>query len=945
MNTFLPPVLFEIQANATQALATFKKVNTELTIMEAKALKAGAALTKFQIIGAKAVAVFKGLSIAVAAFGAIGVHEFMQLEQSMIQLGQAMTNAGVNTAENRKQVESLLSKYEELGFDAANMAAGYRTLLQATQDVNKANHMLGTALDLARAKHMSIEEASLALARASAGNARIFTQFGITLDRTKPKAEATAEAMAKLEARLGGQAQAYTKTFAGQLAILQVKIQNIAEAFGSVLVPALNKFLSGIQSTFSWIGKNAAAFAAIAALITTVVVVAVVTLTKKLYAQATAWAIANWQMSLSIAAVVALVAGFVKLWNTYEGFRKAVVYGMKTVTATFIGFVEIVRLAYNAVSLLARGMANLIIAWGKLRGDESSQKTGKQILDWIDSGAKAIEDFNNKLKTAYKNLDTLQDKKITMAFKLPSLASLIPDFGKGTAFDEGTDGANKLSDALINARQRFIDFATTVADWGNKLKTSLMNIAGKDWQQQVEDGLLAPVDKLIKKTNDAIASFNAASADYASAMSQLTAAQKAYESAVQGTDKSLIASTESALKRAEDIADSLMGTMTQSAEQIAQLQDEMISAVIDSYNEIADLRRQRQEVIDAANADEARLTKDHLKDLANLRAEYEKKVAEAQVESAKRTAEIIKQSVDQLRGIYRNATQRGIGEIFSSLTFEGRYLKGGSISAITNALGLQLTKAKTLADDAAKLGGLGFSQTFIEQVVAQGPEVGHQLAQTIIKGTPESITKLQDYWKQLESQTQHGVDALADKLNSGVTLATEELTAQLAQVGKDLTAQLQSYESEFMVATTDAVATYKDALQAIQDATAKKIAEIDGQIATLMSRIEQLKAALFALGQIPTGTGSGGSYVPPTIVPIPTSPSMTQAEQDRDIADSDARLRAFAANRTTSVVVQAQTNADPQQIATDVAWAIRTSGDLSYAINPKTNKRIPMGAL
>jgi hypothetical protein len=133
---------------------------------------------------------------------------------------------------------------------------------------------------------------------------------------------------------------------------------------------------------------------------------------------------------------------------------------------------------------------------------------------------------------------------------------------------------------------------------------------------------------------------------------------------------------------------------------------------------------------------------------------------------AKRTAEIVKQSVDQLRGIYRSATQKSIGDIFSGLTFEGKYLKGGTTDALINALGLQLSKANVLADDAAKLSGLGFTQTFIEQVVAQGPDVGHKLADTIINSTPESVKQLQEYWLALEKQSQHGVDSVAEKLNS-----------------------------------------------------------------------------------------------------------------------------------------------------------------------------------
>jgi hypothetical protein len=41
MGGFLPPVVLLIEANAKQAIAEMGKVNTQLTAMEAKALKAG----------------------------------------------------------------------------------------------------------------------------------------------------------------------------------------------------------------------------------------------------------------------------------------------------------------------------------------------------------------------------------------------------------------------------------------------------------------------------------------------------------------------------------------------------------------------------------------------------------------------------------------------------------------------------------------------------------------------------------------------------------------------------------------------------------------------------------------------------------------------------------------------------------------------------------------
>jgi DNA-binding NarL/FixJ family response regulator len=241
VNGFLPPVIFEIQANAAGAIAQFRKVNTELSIMEAKALKAGKALSGFQkaaVVGTRAL---KVMSLAFAAFAAYGIKEIIVLEKSLVRLGQAMANAGVATKANLAATSALVDSYEDLGFGSENAADAYAVLITATQDVDKSNRLLALSADLARSKTMSLEDAARALSRAQAGNARIFTQFGITLDNSKPKAEAIEEAMGKLEQRLGGQAQAYAKTFAGQMAILSEGLGDIAEQIGMRVLPVLNK--------------------------------------------------------------------------------------------------------------------------------------------------------------------------------------------------------------------------------------------------------------------------------------------------------------------------------------------------------------------------------------------------------------------------------------------------------------------------------------------------------------------------------------------------------------------------------------------------------------------------------------------------------------------------------------------------------------------------------
>jgi hypothetical protein len=537
----------------------------------------------------------------------------------------------------------------------------------------------------------------------------------------------------------------------------------------------------------------------------------------------------------------------------------------------------------GAVETLARGLSNAEGAGLKLRKAFNNSKATmlvqprllKQIKDWETEHAK-IGNWTKAIENAKKKVDEFAGKKITLKwdFKVPQ----IPGFTNGVGGNTAND-VKEVAEALINARQRAIDFKNAMIDTAKEIHAKWKYLVKRDVKDAIRFGLLDPVDQLVEQVGTLMSAYNKASAQFAGANATLIASQRAYENAVKGTDKALIASAESALKRAEDSVNTVMGLIGSSLEDLQRLQDDIINAIIGLYQKIDELKKERARVIEEANLQEAKLTKEHLKDLAKMQKDHDRAVAQAQGDAAKRAAEIVKQSVDQIRGVYRSATQKSIGDIFSTLTFEGKYLKGGTVEKLLGALGLQTSKAKVLADDAAKLSGLGFTQTFIEQVIAQGPEVGHELAQTILNSTPESIKQLQGYWLALEEQSQHGVDAIAKQMNSGIVLATEELTAQLAQVGKDLAETLAEMTKELAESTAEAVKEYKEALQEIRDATAKTVAQIDADINKYQGQIGVLEGALGTIATTPPPASSSIiPFVPADEVPTPTPvPAPTEA--------------------------------------------------------------------
>lgn len=995
MSGFLPPVVFEIQAKATEALATFAKVDAGLKKLEGDAIATGMAMGKLQKSMVIVNATAKATGLIFAGVAAIGIKELTDLEKSYASLGQTMSNVGVSTDANRKKAEELSGAFVDLGFDGAQTASALQILVQATGDFNKSAKMMTLAADVARVKNMSLEESAAILAKATQGNAKAFKVFGISLDATKPKAEAIQEAFDKLTQKTAGQAEAFTKTFRGQILVLTEQFKDLTEVIGAYALPVLNKFLSSIRTVAVFLSKHKEILIAVATILTTVVAVAVVNLTKKLYAQAVAWAAANWEITLTIAAVAALVAGFVWAWNKFEGLRKAIVWVLQ-------GFIDLFRLITVGIQYLIKGLA--------------------LIPDWAGGNQKAFKNADKTMDGFIKKIDTVYDKvgmlsKNTIKIDMKGIS--IPDFGNGTGTGTGTTTATQISDALLSAKQKIKDASDAIKQAFADIKSSFMEVVGFDWRQSVEDNLLNPTEKIVKKAQEAANAYAESSSQYKSALKEQEKAAARLLVAIKSNDKAAILSAESAYKASTDLVNNLEKNMQSSIDSLHQFQQDAVQAIVDYTNEITTLNADADTAKAKALADQLALEKQYNIDVAALRKENALAVVQATQEVEKRRAEILKASEDQLRNIFRNATQANIGDLFNNLTFQGRWAAGGNVTALTAGLKDELTKATTLAEDASALAGKGFSQTFIEQVVAQGPDMGHQLAQSILSASPDSIAELKKYWDALEKVSQSGVDVLATTLNAGMNLATRDLMEQLAQVNIDFNNTLANLAQDLADSLVEKQDTYDAATAAIKAALDAELKVIDDKIKATKERIQQLRDALIALG----GLGAPGTqHGAPNLNPLPeTAPEVTQTASEAiaaidsilaeaktlsletigvatnldqlttyvenasnlgnsatDVANamadallsspamteqlggvsgalSSARYTGMALaaqaqqqaaatttnNSTTNVTVNATTTADPTTIASEVGWAIRTSGDMTYAQAP-SGKWLPL---
>ena len=98
MAEFLPPVIFEIQANAKEAIAQMQVVNGELTKMETKAIKAGGSIDVMTKASKYAGTALLGIAGVLGTVAAVSIKAALNVQVSQSKLQVAVQNTGVSFA-------------------------------------------------------------------------------------------------------------------------------------------------------------------------------------------------------------------------------------------------------------------------------------------------------------------------------------------------------------------------------------------------------------------------------------------------------------------------------------------------------------------------------------------------------------------------------------------------------------------------------------------------------------------------------------------------------------------------------------------------------------------------------------------------------------------------------------------------------------------------------
>ena len=155
---------------------------------------------------------------------------------------------GQTSEQATKRVNELIEAGARLAFTDSEIRAGYEVATRFAKSYANQQKILTTAQDLARSSNISLEAATKIVGKAFDGNGRALKNYGITLE----EGVRGTEALGQINKKVGGVAEEFAKTFAGQFKGVRDAINETVESIGYAIgggegLPTFTRLLEGIR--------------------------------------------------------------------------------------------------------------------------------------------------------------------------------------------------------------------------------------------------------------------------------------------------------------------------------------------------------------------------------------------------------------------------------------------------------------------------------------------------------------------------------------------------------------------------------------------------------------------------------------------------------------------------------------------------------------------------
>jgi phage-related protein len=289
------------------------------------------------------------VSVPVAAFLGAATKAAAEDEQQQAQLAKTLENTVGASDKVTKSVEAQILKWQKVStFADDQLRPAFENLVRSTGNVEQANKLMATAMDIAAARGLPLEQVTLAMSKAHDGNVGALGRLGIATKDASGKTLEFDEVMANATKTFGGSAQAALDTTAGKSQAFKRDLGELTESIGTALLPILERFTGWLQAIIEKF-QNLSPGVQTAIVVALGLAAAIGPLIGLVTALGTAFAfVAANPIVLIIAGIVALGAGLVIAYQKCETFR------------------DIVNAAFDAVKwIVGNAIANMLqgFAW------------------------------------------------------------------------------------------------------------------------------------------------------------------------------------------------------------------------------------------------------------------------------------------------------------------------------------------------------------------------------------------------------------------------------------------------------------------------------------------------------------------------------------------------------------------------------------------------------
>jgi len=253
-----------------------------ITVFDSKGLKqAQYQLNKvrgnFQALGRNAAIAGVGIGVVAAALGK-SVQNAAEAQKIMAQTEAVLKSTGTTangTAADIAKLSETLSRQtavdDELIQSGANLLLTFKNIQnQAGLNNDIFDQTVQASLDVSRAMGTDASREAIRLGKALNDPVKgisALTRVGIQFtDQQKEQIKALTQSgdllgaqkivLAELQSQFGGSAQAYAQTFAGQIELLGIELENFSEEIGLIVMPALRSLMDGLREMAPEIGSK-----------------------------------------------------------------------------------------------------------------------------------------------------------------------------------------------------------------------------------------------------------------------------------------------------------------------------------------------------------------------------------------------------------------------------------------------------------------------------------------------------------------------------------------------------------------------------------------------------------------------------------------------------------------------------------------------------------------